>query len=304
MDNYVENYPYSTLQDRVFDWYKKNGRHSLPWRNVADLGVDIGYGVMVSEFMLQQTQVERVIPKYHAFLQRFPTLQDLAQAPAGDVITLWAGLGYNRRAVLLHRAAQTIVEKFKGIVPSDPSVLEAIPGFGPYTAAAVASFSYNTDCVVVDTNIERFYELLFWGHHKPSRKEIIVLAKRFILPHRSCEWHSALMDLMSLIRKEPTPLLQQKKLLDALNFSPSWSLPHLDNTRLHRPKQSKFIHSKRYYRGRIVDFVRVHQNIDKESLEDYFCGLEARDSYEFEEILTGLVLDGLLRVISDRVTLP
>ena len=125
-------------------------RDELPWRQTRD-----PWAVLVSELMLQQTQVARVVPRWHQFLERFPSASACANAPVGDVVTEWAGLGYNRRAVNLHRAAVAVVAQHGGVVPDDLEALLALPGLGPYTARAVLAFAYEQDVAVVDTNVGR-----------------------------------------------------------------------------------------------------------------------------------------------------
>src|SRR4051812_36474271 len=117
-------------QQRLLQWYADTYRR-LPWRETRD-----PYRILVSEVMLQQTQAERVVPKYHEFLERFPTIQALADAPASEVIRAWAGLGYNRRALNLQRACRAVVEQYGGVMPSNPVELARLPGIGPYTAGA------------------------------------------------------------------------------------------------------------------------------------------------------------------------
>lgn len=293
----MQNTPLTPLQASVLRWYAKNGRHALPWRNVASLQVDIAYGVMVSEFMLQQTQVERVIPKYLAFLECYSTVQALAMAPVSDVITLWSGLGYNRRAVLLHRAAQVIHTRYHNQVPRHPDILKTIPGIGPYTAGAIASFAYNEPVAMIDTNVERFYELLFWGYDKPSSKEVFRFAESHVPREHSRDWHSALMDLMTHVRKRRTPREQQQRLLDELAFIPSWPLPSVREDVLIRPKQSTFRGSKRSYRGMIVAYLtsRLNHRSPFSGLQQH---LPADMPYSLEELVEGLVKDGLVYVLA------
>lgn len=137
------------LQTALLTWFAENAR-DLPWRRTRD-----PYRVLVSEVMLQQTQVDRVIPKYEAFLAAFPTVEALAAAPTAEVIRLWAGLGYNRRAVNLQRAARAVVEERGGLFPHEVEELLRLPGIGPYTAGAVACFAFEQDVAFVDTNIRR-----------------------------------------------------------------------------------------------------------------------------------------------------
>ena len=130
----------------LLDWFEEHAR-ALPWRNTRD-----PYAILVSEVMLQQTQVERVIPRFARFLARWPTIDALAAASPGDVIVEWQGLGYNRRAVNLHRAARAVAER------GWPDELTALPGVGPYTAAAIGNFAFGRDVLPVDTNIRRVQE--------------------------------------------------------------------------------------------------------------------------------------------------
>ncbi len=295
--------PIPTIQKAVLGWYAAHGRHDLPWRNLEKLGYDVPYGVIVSEFMLQQTQVERVELKFRAFMKTFPTITKLAHARPAKVITLWSGLGYNRRAVALQKAAQAIVAHHGGQVPSDPVVLETLPGIGPYTAGAIAAFAFNHSVPVLDTNIERFYELLFWGYHKPKLDEQRQTALSFVPDNQSCLWHSSLMDLMSKIRTLKTPLQQQQQLLLELNLKPTWRLPKLTNEPLKRTKQSVFHRSQRYYRGRLVAFLKEqpkHQ-ATLQQLNDLMKQLDMPAEYNLQELLAKLKQDGLI-VYPQRLT--
>jgi A/G-specific adenine glycosylase len=134
------------VRKRLLTWYEANKR-PLPWRETRD-----AYAILVSEVMLQQTQVERVVPRWHAWLERWPTVEALAAAPVADVIVAWQGLGYNRRAVNLHRAARIVGER------GWPDDLTELPGIGPYTAAAVGNFAFGLDVLPVDTNVRRVRE--------------------------------------------------------------------------------------------------------------------------------------------------
>jgi A/G-specific adenine glycosylase len=178
-------------------WYRRHGR-DLPWRRTRD-----PYHIVVSEFMLQQTQVSRVEAYYHRFLERYPTIHSLAAAPAAAVRESWDGLGYYRRAGNLHRLAQAVVERYAGVLPSEPAVLATLPGVGPYTAGAVACFAYERVAATVDTNVARVIRRVF--HPKLPRGS---QARRAwataleILPRngkRAWEVNQALMELGALI---------------------------------------------------------------------------------------------------------
>ena len=178
-------------------WYRRHGR-DLPWRRTRD-----PYHIVVSEFMLQQTQVSRVEAYYHRFLARYPTIHALAAAPPAAVRESWEGLGYYRRAANLHRLAQAVVEQHKGVVPSDPVDLERLPGVGRYTAGAVACFAYERVAATVDTNVARVIRRVFHPRlrDKPVPKQVWAMAEE-ILPRegkRAWEINQALMELGAVV---------------------------------------------------------------------------------------------------------
>ncbi|MEK7208120.1 MAG: A/G-specific adenine glycosylase [Patescibacteria group bacterium] len=150
------------FQTLVWHYYKKHGR-KFPWRKTRD-----PYAILVSEIMLQQTQVERVIPKYLAWMKKFPTIEALARAPLKEALLGWQGLGYNRRALNLKRAAEIIVSEHDGEIPRDLKKLDTLSGVGPYTAAAVMAFAWNEPVAFVETNIRT----VFLHHFFPRRKEV------------------------------------------------------------------------------------------------------------------------------------
>ncbi len=149
----------------VIRWYRRHGR-DLPWRRTRD-----PYRILVSEVMLQQTPVSRVEAYYHRFLERFPSVQHLAAAPAPAVREAWAGLGYYRRALNLHRLAQEVVQERDGLIPAEPAELERLPGIGRYTAGAVASFAYERPAAAVDTNVARVIRRAFYPRRPGSSSD-------------------------------------------------------------------------------------------------------------------------------------
>ncbi|MBF6591500.1 MAG: A/G-specific adenine glycosylase [Ktedonobacterales bacterium] len=182
-------------------WYIADGRAHLPWRHTRD-----PYAVLVSEVMLQQTQVERVLPKYQAFLARFPTLAALAEAPISAVIQAWAPLGYNVRAVRLHAIARQAVEHYGGALPATLEGLLALKGIGRYTAGAVACFAFGLPVATVDTNIRRVLWRVFrgieparWPTGEIAARGALVLAEWALPPEAAYDWQQALMDLGATI---------------------------------------------------------------------------------------------------------
>lgn len=180
----------------VWAYYCKNGRHALPWRKTHD-----PYRILLSEMMLQQTQVDRVLPKYKAFLKKFPTLRALATASLADVLREWQGLGYNRRAKFLHEAAKAIA-KANGAFPRSRAELIALPGIGPYTASAMRAFAWNEPAVFIETNIRTaFIHHFFPKKKKVSDAETIRLIVQSLDAKNPREWYWALMDYGAHLKK-------------------------------------------------------------------------------------------------------
>jgi A/G-specific adenine glycosylase len=156
-----------TLSDEIVAWQKKHGRHTLPWQNTRD-----AYRIWISEIMLQQTQVAAVIPYYQRFMQRFPTVHDLANAPSEEVMSHWSGLGYYSRARNLHRCAQIVATEYGGDFPSAPELLAELPGIGRSTAAAISAFAYGTRAAILDGNVKRVFCRVFGIAGYPGERKI------------------------------------------------------------------------------------------------------------------------------------
>ena len=227
------------LNDKILSWYAENKR-DLPWRKTTDL-----YEILVSEVMLQQTQVDRVIPKYLAFLKQFPTAKHLAKAQTSSVITAWAGLGFNRRAINLQRAAQQLVQN----VPAD---LTELAGVGPYTANALRCFSLQQDVPVVDTNIRRIFSRLFFAGKGTAEEIDEVVAKA--VPHkRGVAWNNALMDFGSMVCTANAPNCSECPLQKSCSaFKAGTQNEYLRIA----PPQKPFAGSRRYYRGQVLKVLR------------------------------------------------
>ena len=180
------------FQRRLLAWYARHGR-DLPWRRTR-----VPYRVLVSEIMLQQTQVERVIPKYRQFLRTYPSLRALASAPVDDVRRLWYPLGYNIRPVRLHTIARETLARYRGRLPADAEALRALPGIGRYTAGAVLSFAFGRDVAVLDTNVRRVLTRVFLGPRRSARVRgdaaLWGLAQALVPAGRGYDFNQALMD--------------------------------------------------------------------------------------------------------------
>jgi A/G-specific adenine glycosylase len=242
----------------LLHWYRIHGRAHLPWRQTRD-----PYRVLVSEFMLQQTQVERVLPLYAAFVEAFPDFATLAAAQAGDVVRLWRGLGYNSRAVRLHALARAVVERYGGVLPSEREALLALPGIGPYTASAVRAFAFELDDVALDTNIRRIAHRTALGlEHPPQANDahLDALARAALPAGNAHDWNSAMMDVGATICTARTPKCLICPLRAGCAAAPvdATALAALARgTRKRSPQEAlPFERTTRYLRGRIVDRLR------------------------------------------------
>jgi len=220
----------------------------LPWRNTRD-----PWAVLVSETMLQQTQVARVIPKYHAFLDRYPDAAACARAPVGAVIDAWAGLGYNRRAVQLHAAATAVVRDHGGVFPDALTTLLSFPGVGPYTARAVLAFAFERDTAVVDTNVARV--LARQAGRPLSAAEAQACADALVPPGRGWWWNQAMLDLGALVCTKRAPGCAACPVRPTCTWQGRGTDPAIGSAAVRAP-QSRFAGSDRQGRGRLVGALR------------------------------------------------
>lgn len=290
------------VQDRLLTWYDATGR-DLPWRRTRE-----AYPVLVSELMLQQTQAARVEEAWPAFLGRFPTVAALADAPTADVVAAWRGLGYNRRAVRLQEAACAIVERHGGAVPEDVEALEALPGVGPYTARAVATFAFGQPVGPVDTNVARCLSRAVAGEGL-ERGRLQSLADELAedsvtrAGEDAARWSHALMDLGArrctarAPRCGTCPVAEQCAWRRAGHPEPD---PAASGALRPRP-QARFEGSDRYHRGRLVDALRERE------LDAGAVGAAAQlddDPSRLERVVAALVRDGLAEWRGERLALP
>ena len=286
------------MQLRLLRWYRRLGRAGLRWRVVRNPSRTV-----VSEFMLAQTQVERVVPKFEAFLERFPDFRALAGASRADVVREWKGLGYNSRAVRLHGLAQA-VEANGGILPSERKRLRSLPGIGDYTASAIRAFAYNLDDAPVDTNVRRVVHRLTFGLEYPRAqppRAVDERARALVPAGRAHDWGSAMMDLGATICTARMPKCRLCPLRRECAAAPvdGESLARL---RAAAPKESRrhipFERTARYARGRIVDRLRQLAPGEQISLLDLHRvigpAIEARGLDEVAAFVTALERDGLV----------
>jgi A/G-specific adenine glycosylase len=209
----VEPAAVEALRERLLTWYAEHKR-DLPWRRTRD-----PYALVTVELMSQQTGVERIAPRWLRFVERFPSWQAVASASVGDVIREWQGLGYNRRAVSLHRLASAVVDRFGGELPTDRATLLSLPGVGPYTADAILSFVHGQDVPALDVNLRRVIGRVAFGHEPASDDDLLAVARAALPRGRSADWNQALMDFASLqcTLRRPAHLLCP--LLDVCRFA-------------------------------------------------------------------------------------
>jgi A/G-specific adenine glycosylase len=291
-------------------WYAAHGRTHLPWRTTRD-----PYRIVVSELMLQQTQVERVIPLYEAFVARFPSFEALAAADAGDVVRAWRGLGYNSRAVRLHALAREVVERHGGRLPHDTAELRALPGIGAYTASAVRAFAFELDDAAVDVNLRRVIHRVAFGLEHPPQaadRDLDTLAIAAV-PHGAAhDWNSAMMDLGATICTARAARCLVCPLREACAAAP------VDPARLamlarehapRRPPQSAIPYERttRYLRGRIIDRLRdvpAREPLALEELRrDLAAVVPAERLSEIPSIVDALVRDGIVTRAAESVRL-
>ena len=245
------------LQSGLLAWYDAN-RRDLPWRETRD-----PYHILLSEIMLQQTQVPRVLPRYLAWLERFPTLEALAAAPTADVLREWSGLGYNSRAVRLQAVARHVVAEYGGRMPREVPTLLALPGIGDYTARAVACFAYEQDVPVLDTNVKRVLHRVLVGPDAPkprlTDRQFWALAERAVPAGRGYDWNQALMDFGSSVCTARRPACLVCPLRDICRAAPyiGTALAEQETARRRaarsgEAKATPFTSTNRYFRGQTL----------------------------------------------------
>ncbi|MGH1548156.1 A/G-specific adenine glycosylase [Leifsonia poae] len=280
----------------VVAWYHAN-RRDLPWRRDGFTA----WGTLVSEFMLQQTPVSRVIPRLEEWLTRWPTPADLAAVPPGEAVRAWQSLGYPRRALWLHAAAVAITEKHGGVVPEDVDALLALPGIGDYTARAVAAFAYGHRHPVVDTNIRRVIARAVDGQAEPgppSKRDLA--AMEALLPEdrpAATAFNAGMMELGAIVCVARTPRCDACPLAETCAWRQA-GYPAYDGPR--KAVQKKYEGSDRQVRGRILAELRAsHIPVSATELEAVWPDAAQRD-----RALAGLVADGLAVAAEGGYTLP
>lgn len=261
------------FQEEIYRYYAQHKR-AFAWRWADD-----PYKVVVSEIMLQQTQTSRVTEKYAQFIAALPTFAALANASQREVLTLWSGLGYNRRGLALHKIAQRVVQDFAGTLPAGPEILETFSGIGPNTAGSICAFAFNMPVVFIETNIRAVFIHTFFRHRtdKVSDKELLPLIKQTVDHDNAREWYYALMDYGVMLKKQHANPSRKSK----------------SHTR-----QSTFEGSERQIRGMIIKLLTQFHTLSFEQLVELIQKQPERIARNLEDLCT----EGLVRKRHDNKT--
>jgi A/G-specific adenine glycosylase len=262
------------FKSTVLAYYRSYGRHRLPWRLTRN-----PYRILISEIMLQQTQVDRVIGKYREFVKRFPTFHSLATAPTSDLLSIWQGLGYNRRALLLKRCATEILLNHNGVLPQDIAVLKKLPGIGNASAAALTAFVYNSPSVLIETNIRTVYfHFFFQTKNRVHDDEIRPIIEQTLDKKNPRRWYYALMDYGAMLKR---------------------SGYKLNNKSVHYTKQSAFIGSDRQIRAKIIRMVLKKNSIPTMEIKHQLKVPNIR----LNNILQSLIKDNFITINEGKIAL-
>ena len=274
--------------DPILDWFEKNKR-DLPWRNTSP------WGVMISEFMLQQTPVKRVLPKWHEWIDRWPTPADLAASKKSEAIHAWGRLGYPRRAIRLHESAGVIADKFENQVPRSLEDLRTLPGVGEYTAAAIASFAYGESALVMDINIRRFFARSIDGIESPtsSPSQVERRLRAELIPRDGALWAAATMELGALVCTARSPLCDHCPVMKIC----AWRAAGYPKSEIVKKSQA-WAGTDRQCRGLIVQHLRDHKSATKSALLKLWS-----DTEQSERALKSLIADHLIEATGNKFKL-
>ncbi len=285
-----------TVVRRILSWYAEHAR-DLPWRRPGTTP----WAIMVSEFMLQQTPVERVRGPWQAWMERWPTPASLAAVPPGEAVRAWGRLGYPRRALRLHQAAQMITNEFGGTVPADGESLRRLPGVGPYTAAAIASFAYGRREIVLDTNVRRVLARLALGHAfagPTTTSEERALAEDLAPrnPPHAARWAIASMELAAVVCRARNPCCDACPVQDFCTWRqaghPEWNGP---------PRRGQaYLGTDRQCRGAVLAVLRSGDD----PVEDHRLAEAWQDVAQRKRAVASLVHDGLIVPVGNGWSLP
>ncbi len=254
-----------TFQNIIYSYFNQYGR-DFPFRNEIN-----PYNVVISEIMLQQTQTNRVVEKFQQFIQKFPDFQSLANAPLNEVLKVWQGLGYNRRAVALKKIAERVVNEFDGILPADIDILKSFPQIGHNTASSIVAFAFNMPTFFIEVNIRRVYIYYFFpGKSSIKDSAIVPIVRRTLDSSNVRKWYYALTDYGVMLKK---------------------THPELNKRSAHYRKQAKFKGSNREVRGKILKLLIASSSLTEVEI---FKELKI-NSKKLKEILNLLIKEGFIK---------
>ena len=335
------------LHTVLFAWFRKHGR-ILPWRmrelsalhkakKISKTKVSVlrdstiasyfttkwnrdPYTIIVSELMLQQTQVDRVLPKFESFIRKWPTVHDLSKAKLSEVLIEWKGLGYNRRAKFLHEMAHAVVHTHKGNFPKTEEELRKLSGVGEYTARAVLTFAYGKDIGVVDTNIRRIFSSVMFGKEAGqvdiSTKEFFAVIDQSVPRGKGDPWNQALMDFGALVCTAKAPkcdvcplqtvcianLSEQKH--GFRNYADSLATKNKKiNIKKSGAKKIPFKQADRYFRGKVIDILRDGPHHMEKLHQQVKHNYKLHDKKRWGNIIESLMIDGLITIRGSTVSL-
>ena len=261
------------LRKIIYAYFSMHGRE-LPWRRGYD-----PYHIFISEIMLQQTQVDRVALKFDAFIKVLPNFKILAKAPLSQVLSLWQGLGYNRRALHLKRAAEIIVKDYKGVLPSSPDLLLALPGVGKATAASICAFAFNMPTLFLETNIRTvIIHHFFRNRTSVSDDELRPVTETILDKRNPRKWYSAIMDYGAMLKKQHGNASRRS---------------------VHYAKQPKFEGSNRQMRGNILKLLLESKTLSCASISRHFSG----SSHRLQQVLGELEDEKMIRRKSSKYSI-
>jgi len=261
------------FQNIIYSYFKQYGR-DFPFRDEIS-----PYNVVISEMMLQQTQTNRVVEKFQQFIQKFPDFQSLANASLNDVLKVWQGLGYNRRAMALKKIAEKVVNEFDGTLPADVEILKSFPQIGHNTASSIVAFAFNMPTFFIEVNIRRVYIYFFFpGTSSIDDRVIMPIVRKTLDRSNVRKWYYALMDFGVMLKK---------------------THPELNKRSAHYRKQSKFKGSNREIRGKILKLLITSNNLTEVEISKE---LEI-DSNKLKEIMNLLIKEGFIKQESNQFSI-
>lgn len=277
------------MHREVLAWFDENQR-DLPWRKSTP------WGVMVSEFMLQQTPVNRVLPIWREWMERWPTPADLAKAKKSDLLKAWGRLGYPRRALRLHEAATIIATQHNNKVPNTETELRNLPGVGEYTAAAIMAFAHKQKSLVLDVNIRRLFSRALDGQEFPSLHITNTerQARTELIPKESSTWAAATMELGALVCTATKPLCEKCPIANQC----LWRANSYPKSETKKKPTQKWHGTDRQCRGTIIEHLRTNENSTAKNLQKLW-----QDHSQLEKCLASLIKDGLIKKKREKYSL-